>query len=121
MSTLEDRLSAISRPRFPPSNLSSASILVTVEVVRPGVWLVRSSDDRFGGTFLCPKAAQKFAREEAKAVPHAIMLVKGGDIAVRQQSSDRTAVWAAGEGLERIAEVKKVIEVAEGRQKQEAA
>ena len=49
--------------------VASPAVVVTVDAVRPGVWVVRSSGDRFGGTFVCPKAALKFAREEAARFP----------------------------------------------------
>jgi hypothetical protein len=42
------------------------------------VWLVRSSDDRFGGTFVCPKAALKFVRDEATVLQRAVIVAVEG-------------------------------------------
>ena len=99
MSTLRHSCCAVSHPQASYPDLSSQPVVVTVEPLRPGVWLVRSSDDRFGGTFLCPKVALKFAREEASALPNAVMVVSSGDIPVRPQPADRVLLMAAREGL----------------------
>jgi hypothetical protein len=63
------------------------------------MWLVRSSDDRFGGTFVCPKAALKFVRDEAAALRRAVMVAVDGIVSMRKKSADCTLVTAAGEGF----------------------
>lgn len=78
MSTLPDPISAIAQSRIPCSALASAPVLATIAAVRPGVWLVRSSDDRFGGTFVCPRVALKFVRDEATVLRRAVIVAVDG-------------------------------------------
>lgn len=77
--------------------VASPAVVVTVDAVRPGVWVVRSSGDRFGGTFVCPKAALKFAREEAARFPRALMVVIDGMFAVNKSAVRSLAAVAAEE------------------------
>lgn len=99
MSTLQDHNSTIARPRVRHSALTSAPVRVTIKAVRPGKWLVRSHDDRFGGMFVCPKAALKFVRDEVAADLRAVMIEVDGILAMGKKSADRTVVAAAGQGF----------------------
>jgi hypothetical protein len=99
MSTLQDRISAVIPQRFAYSVLNSSTLLITIEAVRPGVWLVRSSDDRFGGTFVCPKAALKFVRAETTTVQGALLIAVDGIGTVRQKSGGDAFTPPACEGF----------------------
>jgi hypothetical protein len=82
MSSYDDRVLGRSVKTAAP--LDSAPVLVTVEPGRPGLWLVRSNDNRFGGTFANRKAAVIFARDEATGVPNAVVIVGGHRAVVAQ-------------------------------------
>lgn len=53
--------------------------LLTVRLVSPIRWIVTSRDGRLGGTFTTQKAALHYAREEATALPRAVLVVFGDD------------------------------------------
>jgi len=51
--------------------------LLTVRHVSPTRWSVASRDGRLGGMFTTQKAALHYAREEAAALPRAVLVVFG--------------------------------------------
>ena len=53
--------------------------LLTVRHESPMRWSVASRDGRLGGTFTTQKAALHYAREEAAALPRAVLVVFGDD------------------------------------------
>lgn len=60
-------------------SLRARPTLLTVRLVSPARWSVASRDGRLGGIFTTQKAALHYAREEAAALPRAVLVLFGDD------------------------------------------
>jgi hypothetical protein len=75
MATVHTLNVPIEAPAIPP--LRPRPTLLTVRRVSASRWSVTSRDGRLGGTFRTQEAALHYAREEAVALPRAVLVIFG--------------------------------------------